>query len=172
MTAAEALHNLATDLAELEKRGSVRPGYIAARRREHQAIATELADLATKVQHLTDAANQEHELRLEAELRMGMLANVITILGHEPMVHLRRPLYGKCYTNPDVYRMAAEHVHQDQRRAGWAHKRSGRRMPITWAEQAEMLNSALWSARLSLMLQPFQYLIDKHHHGQEEHTAG
>lgn len=168
MTAAEALHNLATDLAELEKRGSVRPGYIAARRREHSAIATELATLRQEVDRLKEACNQEHERSQESDLRVGMLANVLTILGFDPLVHLRRPLNGATYTNPDVYRLAAEQVTANDAAQGishiihlWRHRHAH-----VW-HLDQLLKHALWHARLTIMLRPFQHLI----HGKEEERA-
>jgi len=168
MTAAQALANLTTDLNELEARGSVRPGYIAARRREHQAIATELAKLQQEVERLKEACNQEHERALESDLRMGMLANVLTILGFDPMRHLRRPLYAETYTNPDVYQLAAQQVVENDRTQGIAHIMHLWRFrhQHVWHLQ-ELLNHALWHARLTIMLRPFQQLL----HGKQERKA-
>jgi hypothetical protein len=169
MTAAEALHNLATDLAELEKRGSVRSGYIAARRREHQTIAKELATLQAEVQHLKKACNDELERNIETDLRLGMLANVLIILGFDPMVHLRRPITGGTYTNPDVYQLAAQQVVENDRAQGISHiMHLWRHRHIHVQHLKSLLDHALWHARLTIMLQPFNSLI---HAKKEERRA-
>jgi|LakMenE01Jun11ns_1017448.scaffolds.fasta_scaffold9493061_1 hypothetical protein len=168
MTAAEAIANMRTDLAELEARAVVRPGLIAAKRSWVDTVHHELADLQKQVDQLKEQCNQEHQHRLEAELRTGMLANVIRILGFCPMVHLRRPLTWNTYTNPDVYKLAAEQVDQQDLAEGLKNRMHllPYRKHLSW-----LLNKALWHARLTLMLQPYQHLIAQHQHGQEERTA-
>jgi hypothetical protein len=164
MNATQALSNLQQDLAELERRGTVRPGYIAARRREHETIAAELHQLQLQVENLKQRCNDEHERNLETDLRLGMLANVLNILGFDPMVHLRRPL-----SNVDIYYQAAQNV-DELRRAKGLHNNPQHRM--TKGQMKDLLANALWQARFTILLRPIEQKLQHIQlHGQERTAA-
>lgn len=172
MNALEAITHLRTDLNELEARGTARPGYIRAKRTWIDAVEHQLNRQQEELAKLKERCNAEHELRLEAELRTGMLANVLTILGFDPMVHLRRPLYGHSYTNPEVYQLAAQMVCEQDKSLG-IHDRMHE-----WKYRNRMLSSldsilkhALWSARLAIMLRPFQHLIERNEQQEQRPAA-
>lgn len=167
MTAAEAIANLRTDLAELEARNVVRPGLIAAKRSWVDTVDHEMKHLQQEVEQLKHRCNQEHEERLQAELRTGMLANVLTIMGFSPWQHLRCPLDGLTYSNPDVYMLAAQQQEERDRAQGL----SGRIHLVGDVFRLnDLLYHALWHARYTIMLSNIgKYLPPTH--GQEQRPA-
>lgn len=170
MSPAEAITRMLTEVDELERKQLLRPSMIAAKRQWVQCVADALAEQQQHVEQLQAQLHQQEQQQRDADLRIGMLANVLTILGFNPMPHLRRPLHGGTYSNPDVYQLAAELQDQHDRQSGLSN-----RMQLVkhLRQMGYQLNRALWHARLTLMLAPYEQLIQKQQatHGQEERTA-
>lgn len=152
MNAAQALHSIRQDIDELERKNVVKPGHIRRRRAEADAIADELRDLHAQ---LLQAANKQQALEreLEAEgLRLGMLANMLTILG----IPWERRLASCTEHEAEVMRRAARIASEHNRNA------ADHNTP-KWALQAALRNAIL-AARMELQLAT----ITPHIHGQEE----
>jgi hypothetical protein len=152
MTAAEAIASIREDIDRLEAKDLVKPGYIKRKRSEVAAIERELFEQEYRIAQAERTVAQQATEISNAELRIGMLANVLSILGHDPMPHIRRSLAN----NPDVYYDAAVYVDELRTKSG----RSNR--PWTFIkgyhEQRELLVNALWSARMNRLLTPTETL--------------
>lgn len=149
MNAQEALTNLTEDADELERRGTVRPGYIRTRRQELAAIRAELQRMEAELLKAQSFAAMMAEEHLEGTERLTMLAYVLIIIGMDPMVHMRRPI-----ADFPVYRRAVELVAEKREEAGtsgtpWRERWS-------WADRNTLLNGLLMEARLDLGLKIFE----------------
>ena len=164
MTAPEALHRMRTEVDELERKQLLRPSLIAAKRQWVATVEHELHHLQQQLAMLEQRMQEQRQHHRETDLRLGMLANVLTILGFDPMMHLRKPLHGSTYTNPEVYQLAAQQIDQlrDRRRP---YSRT------THNDLRDLLAHAIWSARLELQLRPFKHLLNQAHGQEEERTA-
>jgi hypothetical protein len=158
MTGEQALDNMAQDLDELERRKTVSPAYIRRKREELDAIRAELS------------AGKGHAAQLQAELeraainhaedaaRVGMLANVLTILGLSPFGHLKRPV-----SDAPIYQRAAELISQQRKQPN---AKGILREPWTFTARVELLTNALYMARLDIRLRPFMNLLHRTEHEQ------
>lgn len=165
MTAAQALASIREDIDRLEAKDLVKPGYIMRKRREVDAIERELAAQAQAVQALEQAKATQEEQHRETDLRLGMLANVLSMAGLNPMLHLRRPLGD----NPDVYHDAAEFVHELRRAGGLINKP----YRYTHAQLLDLVNHAIWAARVHRRTAPGVPINAKDflHASEEESTS-
>lgn len=170
MTAADAITRMRTEVDELERKQLLRPNLIAAKRQWIDTVAAALHEQQDELHRMQQHLQQLKAEHRETDLRLGMLANVLNILGFEPWRHLQCPLEGHTYTAPDVYQLAAQQQEEQDRRQGLANRMHLLRFR---KELDGILSRALWHARLTLMLAPFQHLIQQHtaNHGQEERTA-
>lgn len=150
MTAAEALSSIREDIDRLEARDLVKPGHIRRRRAEVDAIARELAMLRDELAAAMARIASNAKAQREADLRIGMLANVMLMIGIDPIPHLRRPT-----TEAETYNMAARFVLalRRQHRHRWPN--------YTRAEQMELVQGALITARLHRLSDvPIETLAD------------
>lgn len=165
MTAAEAIASIREDIAALEAKNlpSLRPGFFRRRRAEVDAIDAELATQAATIERLKEECSAMLEQQCETDLRLGMLANVLSILGFDPMVHLRRPLADE----PDVYHDAAALVYEHRRAAGLSNRTQNHR---TVGDLRDILINALWTARLERRLTSLNHQLAKYriHAPQQE----
>lgn len=152
MTATEAIASMREDIARLEAKNlGLKPGFFARRRAEVDAIERELASLQAMVDRAEFAEADTLRQAKESDLRTGILANVLQILGFSPWRHLRAPI-----EHADDYARAAAMVMEQAKAAG--RSAYGRRLTATHGELGVLLTDALHWARIDRLLQPFQHL--------------
>lgn len=169
MTASEALASIREDIARLAKR-TVKPGFIRRKHAEVDAITEELDRLQKEVDRLNALIVHQDKAHRESDLRVGMLANVLSILGFNPMVHLRRPI-----ENADVYYRAAEYVARQERERDFG-KPERLHIHRTWVQMKDLLINALWWARLDIATERIDAALPQHMKTnatkeEEEHQA-
>jgi hypothetical protein len=160
MTADQAIASMWEDIARLEAKDLVKPNYIQRKKDEVDAIVDEITALGAKIQQLEKELEKKKEAQQESDLRIGMLANVLTMVGLDPLVHLRRPI-----SNAEVYRRAAEYV-------CWVESEHRKRLPgkmpfytdpyegRTLRQQKEIIANATWWARLQIHSEQTEKLAD------------
>ncbi len=147
MTAATALASIREDLAALEAKNppSLRPGFFRRRRAEADAIERELMSMELELaSHQHRMVKQAEDLR-DSDLRIGILANVLIILGFPIRNYLTCPII-----DADVYELGAELITQARRETGtlatvW-------REGWSWAQRTVMLRTTLYNARIILSM--------------------
>lgn len=151
MTAAEALASMREDIDALEAKNVVKPGHIRRRRAEVEAIADELESMQKAMFDLSEANDRLQRMVDHEALQLGMLANMLTILG----IPWERRLAAANEHEAEVMRRAA--------RIACAH--NPRNTPDhntpKWTLLAAMRNAIL-AARIELQLAT----ITPHIHGQ------
>lgn len=160
MTAAEALASIREDIDRLEAKGlNLKPGFFRRKRDEADAIANELQDLREQVKRSQQEREEAQAELRDQHLRVGMLANTITILGFPIAQHMNAPL-----EDADIYHEAAAMVCQQRRDA----PQGPNRLPQQTSKAAlmDLLTNALWWARLNSY--PLQHLIDQAHAKRKE----
>lgn len=149
----EAIASMREDIDALEAKNVVKPGHIRRRRNEVEAIECELHRLRELADSLEDqVARLNDELR-EQGLRLGMLANMLTMLGV-----------------PWEQRMATADAHEAEvmRRAARISIENNRGIPDHYATKWTMLRAmrnAIMAARIELALEQLPTLA---HHGKAE----
>jgi hypothetical protein len=160
MNAQQALTNLAEDADELERRNTVRPGYIRKRREEIAAIRAELKRTEEALVQAQKWANTVQDEAMETTERLSMFVMVLIILGMDPGIHLRRPI-----EDFPVYKRAVELVERKRAEAGTTSKPWRERW--TWADRNTLLNGLLMEARLDLGMEYFRPYLKR----MQEHAA-
>lgn len=166
MTAAQALASIREDIDRLEAKDLVKPGFIRRKRAEADAIEDEMSIMAMEIGHLKEKYQEVQQQQRETELRLGMLANVLSMAGLDPMLHLRRPIG----TNPDIYYHAARFVAAIRSQAGLCN-----RIPQwTLGDIKDIVAHAIWTARIHRATDPhtpIETLADGQYQDQEQHQA-
>lgn len=159
MNAAEAIRRMRADLQELERKQLVRPSLIQAKRSWVDAVELQLAEQQAELERMQQQVQELRQQLEQEQLRTGMLANVLSMAGLNPMMHLRKPLGN----NPDIYYHAARFVDAIRSRAGL-----NNRLP-NWslAQIKDIIAHAIWTARLHRATDPhtpIETLADGHYH--------
>lgn len=166
MNAAQALASIREDIDRLEAKDLVKPGFIRRKREEADAIEEELSNITTEVEQLKQQLHKLQKEHRDTDLRLGMLANVLSMAGLDPMIHLRRPLAN----NPDIYYHAARFVAAIRSQAGLCN-----RIPDwTLGEIKDIVAHAIWTARIHRATDPhtpIETLADGQYQDQEQHQA-